>query len=184
MNQESHRTNGSIGKNTNNCNNNNNNVENSSIDSESEEDMKLFKTRPELLSDSESGHNHRHIHSHHNHSKQIRKDKFEKSSKRTTMDEVLKRLNKYNNNDEQRTADSDHNLLNSAFDLAELASSANDRRNIQETEQRLTSMIEQLQHLRQKLVNQQQVSVKQLNSDYYKIFSIVNGMRSRSQLIQ
>jgi len=153
--QELHCSNG---KNT------NNNLDNSSISSESEEEIKHFKTRSEFLSDSESGRNHRHIHSHHNHSKEMRKD----SNKRTTMDDVLKRLNKYNNNntntnnnnDHQRSTDSDSNLLNSAFDLAELATSANDRRNIQETEQRLTSMIDQLQHLRQKLVSQQQVSVR------------------------
>lgn len=154
--QDLHCTNG---KNSNNSNNNN--VENSSNSSESDEDMKLFKTRTELLSDSESVHNHRHLHSHHNHSKQTRKEKYEKISSKRTMDDVLKRLNKYNNNDNQRTTDSDNNLLNSAFDLAELATSANDRRSIHETEQRLTIMIEQLQHLRQKLVNQQQVSVIQ-----------------------
>ena len=156
------------GKNSNESNNTNiANLENSS---ESDEDMKLFPTRDQHLNHNESNDlnlqnprsSQSHLHSHQIHSKPIRKEKSEKiSSKRSTMDDVLKKLNKYNS-DNETNIDNNQNLLTNAFDLAEMATASNDRRNIQETEQRLTVMIEQLQHLRQKLVSQQQVSVNQL----------------------
>lgn len=143
-----------------NCINNHKLVENLNVSCESDnEEMKTFKTSTLTgsMSDSESDNNL---------SKQMRKEKSEKSSKRT-MDDVLKRLNKYNNNENEVQSGENH-FLESAFGLAALAASTNDRHSIQETEQRLTLMIEQLQHLRHKLVSSQQVAVRRTTFNIIK----------------
>ena len=101
--QELHQTNGKNSNDSNNTNDISNNttaVENSS---ESDEDMKLFTTRDQPSNDNEFNgsnvHNRRssqsHLHSHQIHSKPIRKEKLEKMSSKRSMDDVLKRLNKY-----------------------------------------------------------------------------------------
>lgn len=155
MNHELVQSNFKINNDVNDDNNNNTITDNTS---DSEEDMKLAvadshptETNGEDRRSSNSSRTH-------SHSKTPRKEKSERSSSKRSMDDVLKRLSKYNCNHENNQ-DNNQNLLTSAIDLAELATASNDRRNIEETEQKLTLMIEQLQHLRHKLVSQQQVSV-------------------------
>ena len=143
--------------------NTNNNTNNKIADnaSDSEDDMKLTgAVVPPPEPNGTDDHDRRLLHSSHihNHSKTHRKDKSERGSTKRSMDDVLRRLSKYTSENENNH-DNKQNLLTSAIDLAELATASNDRRNIDETEQKLTLMIEQLQHLRHKLVNQQQVSV-------------------------
>ncbi|CAG2106841.1 unnamed protein product [Medioppia subpectinata] len=166
MNQDLHQTNG---KNSINSDNNSKDaITGDTNSSDSDEDLKHFHKQDDKHSDSESnGHNRPSNARHTAHSKALRKEKFDKmSSKRTTMDDVVKRLNKYNNSiDNDQNCERSRRLLASALDLSQLATNSSDGSGIRETEQRLTAMIEQLQHLRQKLVNHQQVSA-QLSAEY------------------
>ena len=104
-----------------------------------------------------------------NHQKPFNKRKFEKTKR--TMDDVIKRLNKFTNEQkingngkDQDDHDEDHvngdlndKMLESAFhNLASTMSNSTDQAKIKETEQQLTIMINQLQQLKNKLVSKDQ----------------------------
>ncbi|XP_054166088.1 transcription factor Sox-6-like [Oppia nitens] len=154
--QELHQTNDKI------CNNNGMTSESTGISSESDDEIKSTLKQNKRIKPNDclnNGYNQQVVHQNNNNTKHLKKDKSDKiSSKRTTMDDVLKRINKFNNIDTDQILDTKSpNLLTSALDLARLAANSNDNTSIGETDQKLTAMIEQLQHLRHKLVSHQQL---------------------------